>query len=161
MRLKTLLSTEAGKLVPGARPQIAGTPPRAGEQRKWQNWGGNAIFGQRWNQIENPHFPGFWAEGPDYHRLLCPLQSCQVVFLIDRKKPFCIDPNSNQARPNRSSCSAGGLPGQPLDGQDARQGRLLREVGDNCVKVFWWCKEFLVVVGVAWLWGWWPGSTWH
>ena len=47
MRLKTLLSTEAGKLVPGARPQIAGTPPRAGEQRKWQNWGGNAIFGQR------------------------------------------------------------------------------------------------------------------
>ena len=46
MRLKTLLSTEAGKLVPGARPQIAGTPPRAGEQRKWQNWGGNAFFGE-------------------------------------------------------------------------------------------------------------------
>ena len=47
MRLKTLLSTEAGKLVPGARPQIAGTPPRAGEQRKWQNLGGNASFGER------------------------------------------------------------------------------------------------------------------
>ena len=39
--------------------------------------------------------------------------------------------SQNQTRPNRSSSSTGGLLGQPLDGEDARQGQLLLQVAQD------------------------------